>query len=324
MRKTTWLLAFVETAHNVARRGPRVHKAQRTVLRAGLCALIGIAAMPAFAQRNEIIALQRDVAQLEEEVKNLQKANDEKLEQLRALMQQTVDASGKSASSVSALQRSVLDSLTDQQKRILEPLVDLRTKTSQISDDVGAIRENVADLQRRVNAMDSKLNDILTQVRVLATPPAPPPPAAGTPGTPQTSNLPDRITAWENARRDYSGGNDNLAMQELVEYVKNFKDDANAPVAQYYIGMLYDKAGQYDDAAAAFDRVVEQFPTNNKTCESAYRKGDELIKAGKKPEGRRALNDYLMMCPADDRVAQAKHQLSTLSGAPARGAAKKR
>jgi len=285
--------------------------------------IIALAATPAFAQKEQIIALQRDVAQLDEEVRNLQKSNDEKLDAIRQLVQQALDASGKASSGMSTLQRSVSDTLNDQQKKVLEPLVDLRMKTNQTSDDVGALRETVADLQRRVNAMDSKLTDILTQVRVLATPPAPPPPANVPAAAAPTTSLPDRLSLWENARRDYSKGNDNIAMQELVSYVKNFPDDENAPVAQYYIGMLFDKAGQYDDAAQSFDRVVEQFPKNPKTCESMFRKGDELKKAGEKAEAAGAFKDYLKACPGDERQAQAREQIRALSGASARPAKKK-
>ena len=55
-------------------------------------------------------------------------------------------------------------------------------------------------------------------------------------------------------------------MQGFVSVVKYCMDDSNAPTAQYYIGMLYDRNGQYAEAAEAFDRVSEQFPKNPRTC----------------------------------------------------------
>ena len=54
-------------------------------------------------------------------------------------------------------------------------------------------------------------------------------------------------------------------MQEFSQYVTNFANTANAPAAQYEIGMMYFNNGQsdpkyYEDAIKAFDGVLEQFP----------------------------------------------------------------
>jgi TolA-binding protein len=294
------------------------------------------------SQKDQIISLQRDVAQLEEDVKNAQKSQDEKLEKLTQLVQQSLDASAKASAAMASVAQVVAGTLADQQKKALDPLtnqmVDLRVKTNQTADDVGAIRETMADLQRRVNELSSKFSDILTQLQLLNHPPAPPPPANAAPGTAAAGPSPgfSCTNAFQDARRDYSGGNSVLAMQEFVAVVKNCgpQNDANAPIAQYYIGMLYDQDGQYDSSAQAFDRVVEQFPQNEKTCESMFRKGDELkkamnadtdaaAKASHKSAAIEALDDYLKTCPGDtDHLAAAKQDLRSLSP-PGRGAKKK-
>jgi TolA-binding protein len=338
---------FTDSAHNAARRGAESGIRVTARSRAGRCALMLAASASAAllagqSQKDQMISLQRDVAQLEEDVKNAQKSQDEKLEKLTQLVQQSVDASAKAQATMANLQLAIASSMADQQKKVLEPLtnqlVDVRVKTSQTADDVGAIRETVADLQRRVNELSSKFSDILTQLQLLNHPPAPPPAATSGPGT-AAAGPPAGFscsTAFQDARRDYSGGNSVLAMQEFVAVVKNCgpQNDANAPLAQYYIGMLYDQDGQYDDAAKAFDHVVEQFPKNEKTCESMFRKGDELkkawaadkdaeSKASHKSDAIEALDDYLKTCPGDtDHLAAAKADLRSLSP-PARGAKKK-
>ena len=294
--------------------------------------ILAISALPAllFGQKNEIISLQRDVANMDEHVRQIQKTQDEKLEAIRQLAQQALDASGKTAASITSLEHSVTTTLADQQKRVLDPLVDLRTKTSQTSDDVSALRENVADLQRRVNSLDSKISDILTTVHLLAQPPAPPPAAAAPAPTPnaQLGGAPPGLSAttlFEDARRDYSGGREELAMKGFVDLVKYFPDDANAPLATYYIGMLFDKDGQFDEAAKAFGRVVEHYANNPKTCESMFRKGEELRKANQRVDATDAYNDYLKSCPGDERRATAVQQLRALGGtvAPPRNTKKR-
>jgi TolA-binding protein len=291
--------------------------------------LVVIAAMPALApgqKKEDIVSLQRDVAQLEDQIRQLQKSQDDKLDVLKRMVQEALDASSKNAATLTTLQRSVTETLSgalSDQKKAIEPLadrlVDVRTKTNQTSDDVGTLRENMADLQRRMNAMDSKLGDIQTQLHLLNQPPTPPPSATAAPGT-APSGPPAGFSCtltYQEARSDYSGGRDELAMQGFVNMVKYCPDDSNAPTAQYYIGMLYDRTGQYDQAAEAFDRVVEQFTKNPRTCESMYRKGDELRKAKHPTDAAAALNDYIKSCPGDERLATARADLRTLGMAPA-------
>lgn len=280
------------------------------------------------SQKDQIVSLQRDVAQLEEEVKQVQKSQDEKFEALQKLVQQSLDASNKASAGSANLQQSIAGALADQLKK-LDPLtnqvVDIRNKTNQASDDTGALRETVADLARRVNAMDSKLSDILTQLQLLAHPPAPPAPSNAAAGSPGGAPAGFSCTGtFQSARGDYSGGNDTLAMRQFLDVVKNCPSDENAPLSMYYVGMIYDKNSEYEDAAQAFDRVVEQFSENPKTCESRYRKGDDLKKAGRKPEAIAALKDYLKSCPGDaDHLADARKDLQGLAPASARGAKKK-
>lgn len=274
-------------------------------------------------KKEDFISLQRDVAQLEDEVSQLKKSQDEKLDVLKRMLQEALDASNKNAAAIAGLQRSLSDTVNDQ-KKALDPisgqLVDVRTKASQTSEDVGTLRETVADVQRRVNALDSKLGDILTQLHLLTQPPAPPPSAAA-PGTAGTAaNAPPAgfscTTGFEDARRDFSGGRDELAMQGFVDMVKYCPDDSNAPTAQYYIGMLFDRSGQYEDAAKAFDRVSEQFPKNPRTCESLYRKGDELRKAKHLTDAVAALNEFIKTCPGDDRVPTARSDIRAMGMTP--------
>jgi TolA-binding protein len=307
-----------------------------------LAATVSAALLAGQSQKDQMISLQRDVAQLEDDVKNAQKSQDEKLEALKQLVQQSLDASAKAQATMANLAQAVAATLADQQKKVLDPLtnqlVDIKVKANQTADDVGSIRETVADLQRRVNELSSKFSDILTQLQLLNHPQAPPAAANSAPGTAVAGAPPgfSCSTAFQDARRDYSGGNSVLAMQEFVAVVKNCgpQNDANAPIAQYYIGMLYDQDHQYDQAAKAFDGVAEQFPKNEKTCESMFRKGDELkkawaadtdaeSKASHKSDAIDALNDYRKTCPGDtDHLAAANQDLRSLSPPP-RSAKKK-
>src|SRR6185295_10969052 len=108
------------------------------------------------------------------------------------------------------------------------------------AEDFRSVQTNVAELSRSLRKMDDKLNDILTAVRTINTPPVAPPTAAAQdkPGMP-----PPGVTAevlYQNGYRDYMAKKDELALQEFNEYLKYFDKSEQAPTVQFYIGNLYD------------------------------------------------------------------------------------
>jgi TolA-binding protein len=291
-----------------------------TYSRLASCAILLISPAFLFAQKREdILSIQRDVAQLQDQVKQLQAAQDQKLAAIQALVQQAVDESAKLSAALSAMQKNVGDRLADQQTKVVAPVATLGTKVDEMSDDLRSVRENVAALSTRMGSLDTKLTDISSAVRTLSTPAVvPPPPAAGAQGgTP----APAGVTAenlWTNAYRDYSSAKDELAMNEFTDYLKYFGQTENAPSAQYYIGELYMRAKQYDDAAQAFDAVLERYPENPKTPDALYMKGVALMNTSKRSDAATEFREFLDRYPAHNLAAKAQAHLRTLGASGAR------
>ena len=287
-------------------------------MNASRLAAFGFLLLPAFLsaqKRDDILSIQRDVAQLQDQVKQFQASQDQKMATLQSLIQQAIDASGKASAAMAGLERTVSDRLNDQQSKIQGPVVTLGTKVDQMSDDLRSVRENVAELSTRLANLDNKLADISSAVRTLSTPAVAPPPAAGVaPGT-AVQAPPPGVSAeslWQNAFRDYSSGKDELAMNEFNDFIKYFPTSDNAPAAQYYVGMLYDRAKQYDDGAQAFDAVLERYSANPKTPDSLYMKGVELMKAGKRTNAGTEFKDFLDRYPSHSLARNAQQHLREL------------
>jgi TolA-binding protein len=299
---------------------------------AGLTALLTagllLPAPSAMAQKREdFIALQRDVAQLQDQLKQMQTDQEQKLAALQALIQQALDASKGVTSGMAALQSNLKISMTEEQTRVTAPLATLNNKVNQVSDDVGAIKENVADLDNRLSKLDSKLGDISTAVRTLSTPPPAPPSAnnaaAGGPTPPPGTNA---ESLFENIRRDVSSGNDTIAMQEITDYLKYFPMDENAPEALYDMGILYDRAKppDYDSAIQAFDAVGERYPENPKTPEALYMKGVDLMKAKRPTEAGVEFRNFLKTYPNHPDAPKAQAHLRELGLSPGAARGKKK
>lgn len=287
--------------------------------------LIGLVLAPAVMvgqKKEELQSIQRDVAQLQEQVKELQRSQDAKIGALQGMLQQAVDASNKVVAGLTAMERDVSTKLNDQQSKLVAPVATLGTKVDQMSDDFRSVSTNVADLVRRMGALDSKLADISSAIRTLSSPPPAPVPPGGTAA--QTGPPPGMSaeTMWQNAFRDYSGGKQEIALTEFMDYVKNFPDTENAPNAQWYIGYMYFNAGQYDDAVKAFD-VVLKMPENPKTPEALYYKGLSLMKGERRTEAGATFKEFLKRYPSNQHVANVHQYLRTLGMEP-RATSKKR
>jgi TolA-binding protein len=273
-------------------------------------------------KREDILSIQRDVAQLQDQVKQLQTSQDQKMAALESLIKQALEQSNQAAASMTTLQRTLTDRLNDQQNKVAAPIAVLGTKVDQSAEEMRAVRENLAALSNRLANLDNKLSDISSAVRTLSQPAAPPPPAGGAPPAASSGPAPppgiSAESLWLNAFRDYSSGKDDLAMMEFNDYLKYFPAAENAASAQYYVGQLYNRAKMYDDAVQAFDAVLERYPDNPKTPDALYGKADALLRAGHRPEAASEFKDFLTRFPTHSLARNAQAQLRELGSATAR------
>ncbi len=286
-----------------------------TAFRLAACGLLICPGFLLAQKREDILSIQRDVAQLQDQMKQLQTGQDQKFAALQTLVQQAVDESSRMAASVNALQKTVGDRLAEQQTKLEAPLSTLGTRLDQSNDDTRAIRENVTALSNRMNALDNKLADISSAIRAAAAASAPPPPpadaAAAAPAAPAGVSA---ESLWQNAFRDYSSGKDDLAMSEFTDYLKYFPQQTeSAAAAQFYVGIIYERAMQYDDAIQAFDAVLERYPENPKTPDALYEKGVNLQKAGRKTDALTEYKDFLAKYPSHNLAAKAQEHIRELS-----------
>jgi len=265
----------------------------------------------------EMVELQRDVALLQEQVRTLQRSQDEKLSGLTVLVQQAVDAANKANTAVALLQGGMQQTLKDQQKSVVEPVVGVGAKIDQMASDFQALRESVADISSQVGKLQQQMIDIGNAVRTMQTPAVAPPPSAGAvPGAPagMAAGAPPvpAETLYQNANRDRSGGNDDLALQEFSDYLKYYGSTDLAPNAQFYVAELHLKQNNLDDALREFDMVLEKYPDNNKTPDALYMKGVTLVKMGKRTQGKQEFCELVKRFPANDLSGKARTQVRNL------------
>ncbi len=138
-----------------------------------------IAACPASLpaqNKNDLASMQRDIADMEDKIRQLQKSQDEKNAALTALVQQAVDASSRVSAGMATLQKSLADSLNaslsanmnDQQNKIIAPMAVLKTRLDEMSTEIGTVQQTVAELSAKFSKIDDRLKDIYTAVTTLS------------------------------------------------------------------------------------------------------------------------------------------------------------
>jgi tol-pal system protein YbgF len=295
-----------------------------TIWRAVLPAVLIFPSL-AFGASKEIVELQRDLALLQEQVRTLQRSQDEKLSAIQVLVQQALDAAGKANTAVALLQNNLQQSSKDQQSRVVTTVTDLGAKMDSMSTDFNALRESVADIASQVGKLQQQMVDIGNAVKAIQAPAAaPPPPSGGSPSggggmipgnsSPATSAVPPipAETLYQNANRDRNGGNDDLALQEYNDYLKYYGTTDFAPNAQFYIGEIHFRQNKLDDALHEFDMVLEKYPDNNKTPDALYMKGQTLVKMGKRTQGKQEFCELVKRFPASNLKDQARSQVKAL------------
>jgi tol-pal system protein YbgF len=261
------------------------------------------------AASKEIVELQRDVAQIQDQLRALQRSQDEKLSALTVLVQQSLDAANKANTSVAVLENNLRQNLRDQEKSVAAPVANVGTKIDQMSTDFQSLRESMADVAARLGKLQQQVLDLSNAAKTIQ---APPPPGGG--GMASSGGPPPMSaeSLYANAMRDRSGGKSDLALQEFRDYLKYFPNTDLAPNAQFYIGEIHYQLGDYDAAIQEFDTVLEKYPDNNKTADAMYMKGATLMKMGRRTQGAQEMRELIKKFPSSNLSEKACSQIKAV------------
>ena len=273
--------------------------------------------LQAQSEKVMIQEMQRDVAQLAEKLRQFKEAQDQKNADLEALLKQSLDLNAKLAAEIGSLQQSLTAAIAEQQNKLVPPINAVGNKVDQLSSSLSAIETAMDALTRRFATQDGKLTEILNNVKTLsAAQQAPPPPgpaatqgAAATP-TPGAS----AEVAFQAAYRDLLASSNSLAMDEFTTFIAHFPTSENAPKAQYYMGVIYDRGEQYEDSVKAYDAVLERYPENPATRDALFGKALALKKLDRKVEAKKEFQAFLDHYSSDDKAAQVRQYLKELDG----------
>jgi TolA-binding protein len=258
--------------------------------------------------------MQRDIAQLQDQIRMLQSTFDQKMATMQTLVEQALEAGNKANTNVSVLNSSVTQTLDRELKGALVPVTGLAARVGNIANDVSDVKNSIADLNTQLNRQHQLLTDINNAIKVLQSPAAAPPPS----GVPSASAAPPPAAAlWTGASSDYSSGKADLAAQEYADFLRYYPDDPNAAQAQFLIGQIHSAQGKYDQAVMDFDAVLERYPDNKYTTDAYFMKGMALKVSGHRDAAVTEFRALIKKYPRSDRATEAADQLRSMGLSPA-------
>ena len=241
-----------------------------------------------FAASKEQQEMQRDIAQLQDQVRLLQSGFDQKMATLQTLVEQALDAGNKANTSVSVLSSNVTQTLTRELGDTLRPVAGLSSRVDNLSNDSSEIKNSLADLNTQMNRLQQQLTDINNALKVIQSPAAAPPPSntnsdagPGGFGTGPATVAPSAQQLYSNAANDFASGKADLAAQDWAEFLRYYPDDPFASEAQFQLGQIHLSQMKYSQAEKDFDAVLERYPENKVTPNALFGKGAALQGQGK-------------------------------------------
>ena len=116
------------------------------------------------------------------------------------------------------------------------------------------------------------------------------------------------------------------AEEMFASIVQNAPFSKNAPIAQFNLGVTYERQGRVKDAAAAYRQVLDRYPTSSIADDALYQIGYIYMKIGDSGksedlssviEAKNSFEDFLLQYPGSEKVAQARENMARLGGTEA-------
>ena len=274
-------------------------KIPRVLLSISILAASLIASCPAWAVNRELVELQTQVQQIQDQMTNLKQSLDERMGVIKNLMDQNTDSINKVTAAISGMQATLQKQQSDTSNHV-----------DQLSGQMQALNDSLDELKARLGKVTKQLEDMQQAQQTLAVQAAQQ--AQQTQEQQKQLSVPPPDVLYQNAYRDYNGGNTDVARQEFGDYVKNYPNTDLAGNAFFYLAELDYHAGNYQQAIKGYDQVLQSFPDGNKAAAAELKKGFALIESGQKDAGISTLRHVLQRYPRSSEALQAKERLRKL------------
>ena len=119
-----------------------------------VCLLIAVPVLAPAASK-EILELQRDIAQLQQQIKDLQRSQDEKFAAVTELARQSIEAANRANTGVAVITSNIERNLRDQTDKVATPVQGLSSRLNEMGGELRTLTQAVWDLTQLMARLQS-------------------------------------------------------------------------------------------------------------------------------------------------------------------------
>ena len=255
------------------------------------------------------------------------KEHQQLMAEIRMLQEQQMQLQQMLGSLADTL-KTVTGKLDEQTASNRKALADQRLLIEGVGETVRILREKADDTNVRLSSMTQELEamrqTIASQPPPTLTVPASDrpddPTATGAELTPPPAVLPAQTTTgispqrmYDNAFGDYAAGHYDIAVLGFETFVKTFPRHDMADEAQANIGHSLFGAGKYQEAIAALQKVISDYPQSNSVPAAYYKLGLSYQALKQDDLARKAFDVVMKNHPGTAESSLAKQALDRMA-----------
>jgi tol-pal system protein YbgF len=264
-----------------------------------LVAAMAMLAASGCISTSDFEAVQRQVAELQEELANIKRTagTKEEVQSVNARIAEQTETLLKSNATLVAKVDQIEQSLQSVQGSIEQSTY----RNDRLGQQLAQAQRDIEDLRARLTAL---------QQAPAAAAPTPTGSELTVPATPEPAA--DPMQTYQAAYRDYQRGNYDLAIEGFREFVTGNPNSDLADNAAYWIGESLFSQKKYREAIEQFDSVVTKYPMSDKVPGALLKKGYSYISIGERAQGIVQLQYVVHEHPKSSEAALARQRLKQL------------
>lgn len=270
-------------------------------------------------QKDMIIQMQRDMGLLQEQVRTMQRTQDEKFAGITENLRTTLDVVNRLTATLAVTQKDMNDKLGEITRNVSSPMTSMGGKVDSMADQFQGLSNSVADLNSRLGKLDARIAELQKMIQVIQAPPVAPPPAGGDGGGlaaggsgVNPASLASAQKIFDDANRDMLAGSFDLALQGFQDYLKNYGNTQQAADAQFYIGEVYFRRDDFDSAMKEYAKVIDAYPDSSRVADAHFKKGMSLVKLRRNTDAKKEFQTVVDKFPGNPLVPRSKDYLRAL------------
>ena len=250
---------------------------------------LGLFAFSMGGTKEEIIRLQSDVLQLSNQIRLLQKSNDETGSVFKSLLEQLNDQVAQMSLATDELHRTMQDQKTD----VFNLVTSIRSEVQNLSVKLDDTNNRLASVQKQQEEQQLRMQSLRTA-----------------PASAEGRIQPDQ--AYAAAYNDYIIGNYDLAIAGFQDLLASHPDSEYSDNALYYSGRCSLEQKRYEQAIQNFDQVINLYPKGDKTAEAYFKKAQVYQHLQKNTDAIDTFRELIEIFPDSQEAVRAQQELERM------------